>query len=435
MISGVINLSLLLGPIIFRICLDIIYSKYIINKWAYMGFGYEINNISLSVSYTLLIVLSFLLWLGYNKRKLSNNVIVILFYTIYIPMGTIYSLYKSNNSVPFILTNISFIAIILFITYLDKIILKKKYVKKSNEKLRKRIYKKSYFIQQIIKVISIYTFLAMTTQNISNIDISILFNLKNVYGVRQAASYGLGMAYLFEWQSKVINPFMIIKSHYDGNKYMMRIYVLFQLWLFILTGHKSVLFSIPVILIIKILSDKKYLDKIIKISLPLLSIISLIEMLLRENSFLIDYLMRRVFLIPALLNNYYYEYFTQYGFQYWSNSIIGRIFGSNGEIPPAKRIGEYFFGNSNMNAVTGYIGAEYANAGFLGVMMATCIIILILVYIDKCVKINNKNVVLCTMIFPIYTLWNSAILTSLLTGGILLGIVILLNYDITIMKE
>ena len=68
-------------------------------------------------------------------------------------------------------------------------------------------------LRGVLSLLSLITFMGMTSQNIANVDLGSVINLTKVYEIRRLVTYRWGMHYLFSWQTKVINPFYCILSH------------------------------------------------------------------------------------------------------------------------------------------------------------------------------------------------------------------------------
>jgi len=406
----------ILLTIIYRILVDYFHINYMVINWNYMGFYLNINGTKIFLSYLFLIIFLYFIPL-YKKEKLSHFLVILLFYTMYIPIGSIYGLQDKSNMF-FIIANLSFFILVFFTIIIDR-------KSKTSLIVGGEFHSK---IMPLLYGISIYVFLIMTIQNVKNINLENVLNLRAVYEVRRGATYNWGMNYFFSWQTKVINPYMIAINYMNKNKKDMLIYLAFQIWLYILTGHKLVLFIVFVaFIIIKFSSKLKDLPDLLSKGFVGLFVLSKLELLMQPKSIILDFFLRRVLYIPALIGNYYYDFFSQYGFQYWKYSLLGRVFNLTTDFPvqPPYIIGEVYFGNPRNFAVTGYLGTEYMNGGILGVLLASIFLIFIFKYMDMCSERIGREIVLITIIAPIYTLWNTGILTAFLTGGVFLSLLIL----------
>ena len=399
--------------------MDVVYVTYIVNKWGYQTFSLNTNTYKLALSYVALIPICCFLSF-FKSNKMSHFFLVVLYYTMYMPIGTIYS-FKNEDTIYFFMVNVIFFILTFFIIFINE----RGEIKGTNDSTIRIKTKFPY----LIKAVTIITVLGMTVQNIKHLDIGATLNLAKVYSVRRNIEYGWGMDYLFSWQTKVLNPYMIAYQHINGNKVKRTIYVLLQLWLYVLTGHKMVLFTL--VMLVLIIGFRKYMNKLTVFFVSGMAIcfaISLIEIGLQGSSFIIDFFIRRVFYIPALLNFYYYDFFNAHGFQFWKFSLFGRLFGARLDfaVNPSFIIGGTYFKSSNMNAVAGFLGSEYMNGGFIGLLLVTAALIVLLKITDKFAYRLGIEITLATMLTPLYTLWNTSFLTALLTGGVLLAFVLLL---------
>lgn len=401
--------------IIIRILMDYIYVKYICKRWAYKGFVLDINYNKLLISYVTTFIILIIIK-EYKRHIFSHFIIVTLFFSMYMPIGVIYGLMNLSSNY-YIIVNISFILLCVGTIYFNK----------NQERIEKKqlIYLKQYWL---IIIISTFTFVAMTVQNFKNIDIMSVVNLSNVYAIRKKTTYYWGMNYIFSWQAKILNPYMITYSYITDKKFVKWIFVFFQIWLYILTGHKMVLFTlIIVVFILKFMHRLENMQILFINSLFCIYLLAVLEVIFFNKSYIIDLFIRRVMYVPALLGFYYYDFFSVHGFQMWKYTLFGRIFNikTDFNIAPSFIIGKKYFNDVNMNAVSGYIGSEYMNGGFVGVILATIVLIVLFKVIDKCSQRLDNNILLVTLLTPVYTLWNSTLFTSILTGGFFIGIIIL----------
>jgi hypothetical protein len=409
-------LVFILISILTRILMDYVYINYMVEEWEYQGFMLDVNMQKVIISYLSLLCLLFILNL-YIKEKFSHFFVVLLFYTMYMPIGVIYG-YMNKSDAFFIMVNLSFLLLALSIVMINR---KSRFENENYDFETTKLY-------PILILISIYTFIAMTIQNLGNLNLSNVLSFTKVYSVREFVTYNWGMTYFFTWQTKVINPYLIAINYKKKKKIPTLLFILFQIWLYILTGHKLVIFTLFVIIIIIKFTPKLYnLPYILGRGLLILYSIAIIEIVTYQSSLLIDQLLRRVFYFPALLSFYYYDFFSNHGLQYWKYSMFGRIVDAQTDfnVLPSYVIGEIYFNNSENNAVAGYLGSEYMNGGVFGILIATLIIISLFIFIDKYVEKLNKELVLITFIAPLYTLWNTNLLTAFLSGGIFLSIIIL----------
>ncbi|WP_404459792.1 hypothetical protein [Sutcliffiella horikoshii] len=407
----------------YRVMIDIIYVIYLQSKWEYMGFYLDINNSKLLVSYLLFIII--VLIAQFLNKGLSSLIIFSLLLFYYTPISCLYPYMNLNNKYIIIST----LAFVIMIVYNLNFSSRKKVMNFSslNRDNVNTFHLKPYaFI--LAWFIVIFSMIILTIYNYQNISIANVLNLQNVYEVRSNLIYPLGTNYLYSWSTKVILPVFIYMYYVNNQKTKLTLTVFIQVWFYLLTGHKLILFAVLIVLVVIKFNRYIFNNNSIKNLLILVNaslVFSIIEIIVNSNSVIVDYLLRRALYVPALLTNYYQDYTQLTGFRYWKDSLFGRVLGVEDEILPSYSIGELYLGKSTTNAVTGFLGSEYLNLGFLGVLFAVIFIIFLVKIINIYEAKIGQEIIFISMIGPLYTLWNSALLTSILTGGIIIALFLL----------
>jgi hypothetical protein len=137
----------------------------------------------------------------------------------------------------------------------------------------------------------------------------------------------------------------------------------------------------------------------------------------------------RFLLLPAQLNFYYYDFFSQNPKIFWTDSkwlLIGKIFDYPYSLPLPMVIGDTYFNNPEINANTGWIGSGYAHAGFLGMTVYAIVIGLVFKYLDFKVKTLDKNFIIISFSpFIISLFFSSDLKTVFISDGLLLYLLLL----------
>jgi hypothetical protein len=258
-------------------------------------------------------------------------------------------------------------------------------------------------------------------------------NILNVYSVRSNVAYPFLMVYLVNWQAKVINPFLITMSYLNRNRKMLFLSVFLQLLLYLITAYKTfLLIPVAIIFIIEMIKKFDFLKTSSKVSV--FAVLGMyISYLVTQSIVIPSLFIRRFLFVPALIKFYYYDFFSNHGFMYFSAGTLGNILGVkyNYDLSPAYLIGQIYFNNPQTGANTGYIGDAYANMGFVGMIIISVLFIWILKLIDSLSIKIGKNLTVGLALFSILSLNDSALLTTLLTGGLLLLLCILYLYTTT----
>jgi hypothetical protein len=268
--------------------------------------------------------------------------------------------------------------------------------------------------------------LVLMTPIIANYGFNLNYNVlkfQDIYEVRSESSTSIAIiGYVYSWLAKVIVPVLIALSLIK-KKYPLTLFLIFVLlYLFIVQAQKSVFFSMLVVLFFFLFKD--YYKKIY-FFLALLFLVIVTLHFLSINYGLImpeSVLIRRVFFVPAILNNFYFEYFSEHSL-YLSHSVLSYFYEYPYDLPPEKLIGLEYFGSSDMNANNGFISDGFMNFGRFGVILFI-FLIAVIVRIFDALKVNSRYFgVFFVMVF---TLISSGFLTSLFTHGILILLVLAL---------
>ena len=398
---------------IYKIILDYVYVSFIYKVFGYSGFSLDFSPVKflISIFYFILVYLV----LPKDADKPSSIFLQLHFIIMIIPMLTYYSF--TNDAGIFMLLNIIFFSMQCIVL---RVIPNVKIAKiKGSQKA----------LKWIIVPISFFVYISMIRAN--GMPSLKALNVLNVYDIRRHVKYPFLMGYLVNWQAKIINPFLITIFYAEKNKKMIIVPTFMQLFIYLITGHKSFLFiPLAILIVIKIIEHKDFflistfMAAVGTLGVYLLYVI--FDILLVGSIFI-----RRFLFLPAKIKFDYYDFFSKNEFLYFSQGILGKIIGKKSlyQINAANLIGYLYYGNVDTNANTGYLADAYANMGVLGMLLITILLIIIFMFIDSFSISINKETVIGLSLFSILSLNNGALLTSLLTGGLLLLLVILYLYS------
>ncbi|MDA8976931.1 hypothetical protein N9F58_00185 [Akkermansiaceae bacterium] len=253
-------------------------------------------------------------------------------------------------------------------------------------------------------------------------------NFSRVYDFREDVSKlidkGL-MSYLIVWTTKVFGPFLLAFALWK-KKYLYVIIVLAShVFWFGISSHKSALFNPLLVIFLWQWFRSSQALSFIAIGMSLIVLFSLIVYQSFGDLTLGSLFIRRTFFIPSFLTFTYYEFFSEYGHVYWSNSITSGFLDYPFDREPAKLIGDSL--NTDAHANNSFLATGYMHAGILGVMFYGIVVGLIFRLIDSITGDGIPSwLALATVIVPCRSLMVSADLpTAILTHGIGVGIIIL----------
>ena len=140
-------------------------------------------------------------------------------------------------------------------------------------------------------------------------------------------------------------------------------------------------------------------------------------------------IINRVFLIPAQLNFYYYDFFSHHPKVLWTDSswlLLDKVIGYPYDLPIPNIIGYEYFNRPETSANTGWLGSGYAHAGALGVFLYAIILGLLFKFLDYKSKALNKNFITTSFAPFVVYLFSSDLKTMFLTHGLIIYILVLM---------
>lgn len=270
------------------------------------------------------------------------------------------------------------------------------------------------------------------------------FNLdiERVYEFRRVAAYELPaiFGYVYSNVSSVLVPVSLLLSIRFRNVPLIIFTVVCSIILFGMTHHKSVLFGPFVLLLLNGFYSKSPKPFIIGVAFISIPIIGLVEIYINmsatsglEPAYLTSLIIRRVLLVPALLDSFFVEYFSVNAQYYWSSSRIGDWLSSNPHGLPAQFIiGQEYFGDDDTSANSGIIGSGFANAGLIGVAIYSILSGLFLAVLNSYGRRLGHAFVTAASLATMYNIiTTSDLVTAMLTHGVLLLLVLLALFPAT----
>lgn len=398
-----------LSILFYKIVLDLSYYFLISPVWSYSKFTLDINVIKLTESYLLLFVIFILM--PKSSKKLSSIMIWLLILLSYIPMLTLFAL--KDESRIFMYAVAGFWILVFLLLKIPSISIS--FLKKSQAKFTRGVI--------FVSLVAIVFFLINRY-----LGISFNFDLTKVYDIRsQYLETGIPWAgYLFTWLAYIVNPvFFAICITRKRWIYAVLIAVL-QLLVFSSTGNKTFLFILPFVLVLMWIVTRKNPLAWMAIGLVGIILLGMLSYWLIDDIWMSSLFARRTLLVPAQLSFLYHDFFSKHDYVFLSPHRIFRFFLDYPyHLDPPHLIGEVYFNQPKMGANTGIVGDAYMNFGFVGFALWGILLAIILRMVDSCSRGKDIKIAIVAIAMPVIVLTNSALLTCLLTHGLLLALFLL----------
>lgn len=395
---------------IFKFFIDLSYLLLIVPIFGRFGDTSEIFPLKIFESYALLGYLAFLITKFISKEINPSRIMIFLYFiSIIVPMSSLYGFQAEMVSTKFMYMVVaSFSLLVVSVAKLPKI----KVTRSSGFFFK--------FLMFIFSIITLYVYgFLMSIGGIQRIN----FNLSDVYLVREELrDYSAPLInYFIPWDAYIINMTLLVLALYKRSYKLFYIVLLLQLFLFGMTNFKSFLFAPILVIFIFYFGNVKKLF----LYLLMLSSIGLIAVYLvyqLTNDALVPAIfLRRLFFLPAQLHFFYYDFFSQNSHVLLSNNMLSFMSQYPYNMPIPELISSFYIGKIS-NANTGYLADAFAQFGFVGMIVFSFILAVVLRFVDSLSKLLPIQLSTTLITIPSMTLVNSALFTTLLTHGFILAI-------------
>jgi O-antigen polymerase len=268
-----------------------------------------------------------------------------------------------------------------------------------------------------------------------------LLSFNDVYGVRAAFNEQSSGAtgYLVDWQANVINPLFIVYGIRSRRGLPLIAGILGDLLIYTTTGYKSVLFS--ALAIVAFLFALRQNDSAVRAPVTgvrlgfafaaLVAVAGVIDTFNHTIAWT-SLFVRRLSLVAGVNTAYYFQYFSIEPKTHLAYGLVGTILGTTSAVPPSKQIAIFAYHSAVGNPNANLWADAYANFGQFGVILFTFILAGFLWLYDRLAQNVDRRTATVLLVAPALSLANSALLTCLLTHGMLLALLVITQYPRTV---
>ena len=401
-----LGIGYFVGIVFYKISIEFMYIHVVCPLYDYRGYYLDIIWWKYFLAWILIGIIFILLPKG---RNVSHLVLQMHYITMIVPFLAVYGI--SNQNSIFCLMLCGCFSLQLFIIKLIK----------KNIILPRVNFRMKYILTLILLLTAYVYFFSIQHYGIH---LEVL-NLRNIYTVRENAVPVTGpMAYLIIWQYRIINPLLLVYYLKSQKKFMVLVISTLQILMFLLIARKEVLFSLVLIVCLYWFLSK---FNLILAGVWGLGFLSLFCSIICNIARMPVALMIRVLIDPAMIKFRHYIVFSSILPKlHFSEGKLGQLF----NIPyPYDTTSGYVVSQIHNNVIsnenTGYLAYAYDNGGYLAMIIMSLIFVLILIIFDNLSSNQNKYWIFAFIAYPMYLLNDGDLLTSLLSGGLLIVLFIL----------
>jgi hypothetical protein len=203
------------------------------------------------------------------------------------------------------------------------------------------------------------------------------FDFSQVYDFRRNAADALppAFAYVLTTVTKAIIPLALVLAYKRGRILSCSALIACAFLLAAMSNHKAPLFYPFLVLGVLIVSQKSqpiYWFLALLLVVVTLGVVAGLLVVVGQQDWagwLATLVVRRALMLPALLNFYYWEFFSEAPHIFWADSRLSLGINENPHgVKMAVLIGAEYFG-TDVNANTGWIGSGMGQAGYFGIAL------------------------------------------------------------------
>lgn len=405
---------------VYRILLDIVYSRIISKHVYYEGYIYQPTTINITISWIIFLASLFAIKPIYtnSKNKISALVVYILFMISFVPFTTMVSVGCFEYS--FIISNCVYWIILLF---------SEQYFCNKSQMVKFKMGDSDIVISpQIISFIGVTMVLMVLYISFRYTGFSINLDIYAVYSIRERnISYMLPtiVQYLFEWE-KAIAPIFLVYCIYKKRIPSAFIYFIVLLLSAGIDGTKTTLFMPFVTVVLVLIYDRlpHNMESVyITIGLILMSIVSIAENIVLKTYNIAYIVVRRMLFTPNMISNYYVDFFSKNTPDFFRASFLRHFGFVSPYTEGSKRIGEFiadlYYYRSGVNFNNGLISDAITNLGVVGIVVMPIILTLVLRLFDNCSEKLPRKMTIALVLYLVTNLIGSFLTTMLLTHGLI----------------
>jgi hypothetical protein len=404
-----------IGLIVLSILLEFYYCNFVCVKYVASGFSLDFSWLKYIESKVWFAVLLFISLLINKKSSFISALYMILLLMVFVPGHIIYAYSDGLRAVFY--STVSFFLIVAAIAPLRL----KINVFRIPDKFS-YIFLVLFTILLVIPIFNDFRF---------RINTNVLM-LSDIYDVRSVLKENISFisGYTFWWLAKVVLPVLLIYSLSKKDYKITILAFAVLLYLFLISGHKSVYFT-PVLILFYYYVGKNYNEKIALTMVGLFVFFILINVpdFFIGRPIFKSIFIRRMFFVPALLNECYFDFFQGNPIQF-SHSVLSDYLVYPYDLPPEYLIGREYFGKPEMSSNAGIIANGFMNFGYYGVFAFSVIFSGFLMILNS-IKLNRRYFGL--FIFFMFIFRGSPFFTTILTHGF--WIVLVLAFTVLPQKK
>ncbi|MEO7124581.1 MAG: hypothetical protein ABI382_07380 [Nakamurella sp.] len=255
--------------------------------------------------------------------------------------------------------------------------------------------------------------------------------LADVYSVRGDFDQSVGgnkiLAYLMPAQETVFNPLFMAVGLIRRKWWLAACGIVAELLLYGAGGHKSVLFSIPAVLVVAFLYRRGRVPTGALFTWGVGAVVGLSALIdsVLNTPWLTSLFTRRLIDVPGLLTGAWIKVFSDQPKAHYAYSFLAPFLPYHYDVAPPFVVASQYFNNPTLNANANLFANGYANFGWLGICLEAAMLALVIALANAAAHRAPLRAAVMLLAAPSVSLVNGSVFTSLLSHGVATVILVL----------
>lgn len=410
--------------VLYKVCVDYFFYKYLSVRYAYISGSATPNFEKFLCSWVSFFVIMLVSCkIANTNLKIASDFLIII---SAIPSLSIYWM-KNENTVAFILICTYWLIFLLTSAFMSKTTIGSNYEKKCNCFIMPKTNNIIIFMCFVWVVVTTLFF----SYRYGNFRLFVSF--AEVYNYRMdAANYMSTIeSYIYAWNTNIILPICLIVHLYNKSYLEITADLVMFLLAYSIYGNKFIFFECIYILGVWIIAKLNLKEKISQVIALALSVAFGCFYIVRNTTIglWIQALLYRLLYIPTEAHYFYYDFFKNGEKLYLRQSVMRYFCDNPYENAVSVLIGsstKYNMTGNYNNLNNGLFSDAYANFGIVGVLIYPIILVLIILVFANVMKEYDFTFRLALLFTLLGNVISTSLFQNLLTGGVVLGIGLLL---------
>lgn len=405
------------GVLLYAGVIHAVYVTQISTRFAYLGYSYRSPEL-FSYLFSIVLACGVAALLPVAIRRVSDFVVWILFILAVLPSMLVVHYSGFTDSWQAFLATVA-----LALAYGLAVLAVRRSVPPLP--LRLEVPETIFWIGFVAFSLGTYGYLALTLGlRLQVVSIFDVYELRTLYKAGLATAPGL--SYLVSIQANVLNTYLFARGVYSRRWLLIGSSVLGQALIYSAAGFKTVLFSIPAMLLVAglFMLSRRPSGHVLLWGAVAASLAALLVDLLMRSYIATSLFTRRFLVTSGMLMSAYVAFFSANPPAMLGHSVLAGVVDYPYPTTPAHVVGAWVTGSETASLNAHFLADGFANFRWAGLFGAAAVLVIYLRVLDRVTAGVPVAATALVLLMPAITLSNTSILTAMLSHGLVACVVV-----------